>query len=162
SIERNSLDVSAAVYQMNNAKPDAVILFCAYPQATAFIRAMRRLASPAQFYSTSLVGSAALVQALGKASHGLVVSQVTPNPWSDLLPVVREYKRLVAASGREPSYDSLEGYMAARVMVEGIRRAGRNLSREGLVTALEGMSSFDLGGFSVGFSPENHNGASFV
>ena len=162
SVERNSSDVSSGVYLIGRAKPDAVILFCAYPQATAFIREMRKQGSAAQFYNTSMVGSSALVSALGKSSHGLIVSQVAPNPWSDLQPVVREYKRLIAAARREPSYGSMEGFVAARVLVEGIRRAGRNLSREGLIAALETMENFDLGGFNVSFSPTNHNGASFV
>jgi ABC-type branched-subunit amino acid transport system substrate-binding protein len=56
----------------------------------------------------------------------------------------------------------MEGYIAARVFVEGLRRAGRDLTREGLIAALETLRDYDLGGFTITYSPENHNGSRFV
>jgi len=161
SIERTSNDVRGAVYLINRAKPGAVILFCGSSQAIAFIQEMRKQGSTAQFYNTSLVGSTTLVRGLGKDSYGLIVSQVAPHPWGNL-PIVREYKRLMEAAGGTPSYGSMEGYVAARTMVEGIRRAGKNLTREGLVTALENMGNIDLGGVNMKFSSTSHNGGTFV
>jgi len=56
----------------------------------------------------------------------------------------------------------MEGFLTAKVMVEGLRRAGKNPTREGLVDALEGMRDVDLGGFYVSYSPTNHAGSKFV
>jgi ABC-type branched-subunit amino acid transport system substrate-binding protein len=62
----------------------------------------------------------------------------------------------------EAHYASLEGYIAARVMVEGLRRAGPNLTRVGFLGALEGLRRFDLGDFVVDFGNGRHIGSSFV
>ncbi len=162
SIDRTSSDAQSAVFLIDRAKPEAVILFCGSKQAVSFIRAMHAQGSTAQFYNTSLVGSTALVQELGNMSRGLIVSQVTPHPWSATTTLVREYQRLLAATGKQPSYGSLEGYITARTLVEGLRRAGRNLTRESLVAALENMGNVDLGGINIKFSPANHNGSTYV
>jgi ABC-type branched-subunit amino acid transport system substrate-binding protein len=66
------------------------------------------------------------------------------------------------AAGRAPSYGSMEGYVTARVMVEALRRAGKNLTRASLIAALENMNDVDLDGFNLNFSPGNHNGTAFV
>jgi ABC-type branched-subunit amino acid transport system substrate-binding protein len=67
-----------------------------------------------------------------------------------------------ASGAKEYSFTSLEGFIAARIMVEGIKRAGKDLTREKLISALESMSNVDLGGFQVTFSPKNHNASSYV
>jgi ABC-type branched-subunit amino acid transport system substrate-binding protein len=68
-----------------------------------------------------------------------------------------------AAHGkRDFSYQSLESYIAAKVLVEGMRRAGSPLTRESLLRALDTVRDYDVGGYIVSFSPTNHNGSSFV
>ena len=95
----------------------------------------------------------------------MVIAQVVPSPFvvTSVL-VVPEYR---AASekllGRqEYSFTSLESFIATKVTVEAIRRAGPNLTRETLMRALDSMSSYDVGGYVVRFSPNNHNGSKFV
>jgi branched-chain amino acid transport system substrate-binding protein len=155
-------DVRPAVYLINGSAPDAVIMFAAYQQSAAFVREMRKQGSTAQFYSTSLVGSQALLRELGEQSHGVVISQVMPYPWSATSLIVRDYQKLMMAAGHTPSYGSMEGYVAARVMVEALRRVGKNLTREALIAALENMNNVDLDGFNLNFSPGNHNGTAYV
>jgi len=75
---------------------------------------------------------------------------------------VKEYRKLMDEAKGEPGFGTLEGYIAAKVIVEGLRRAGRKLDRESFIKAMETMDSFDTGGFRVGFSPANHNGSKFV
>ena len=72
-----------------------------------------------------------------------------------------EYQKRI---GEEKSYSftSLEGYIAAKVLVEGLRKAGRNLTHESLVDAMASLGTVDLGGFKVAYTPANHNGSSFV
>jgi branched-chain amino acid transport system substrate-binding protein len=95
----------------------------------------------------------------------VVIAQVVPSPFgSGSVLVVPEYR---AASekllGRqEYSFTSLESFIAAKVTVEAIRRASPNLTRETLMRALDSMSSYDVGGYVVNFSPKNHNGSKFV
>ena len=60
------------------------------------------------------------------------------------------------------SLSSLEGYLTARILVEGLRRAGKNLSRDGLINGLESMHDFNLGGFTVNYSARNHQASNFT
>lgn len=163
TVERNSVDVSAAVKTLSAASPDVIVQISAYASCAALIKEMHKSGSAASFYNVSFVGSRALADALGEEGRGVVISQVVPLPWSGVDPVVREYQAQMQAAGqKELSFTSLEGYLAARVITEGLRRAGRALTRDRLIAALETMQHVDLGGFTVDFSPENHNGSSFV
>ena len=164
TVERNSSDVAAAVKALIAAKPDMVVMVTTYKSTAAFINAMRAAGSAAQFYTVSFVGSRALANELGTAGAGVGISQVVPFPWSRTVPVVRDYQKLLAASGngRDVSFTSLEGYIAARVFVEGLRRAGKDLSRDKFISAMENLRNFDAGGFAVNFAPGNHNGSTFV
>lgn len=164
TVERNSSDVAAAVKTLIAAKPDMVVMVTTYKSTAAFINAMRAAGSAAQFYTVSFVGSRALANELGAAGAGVGISQVVPFPWSRTVPVVRDYQKLLAASGsgRDVSFTSLEGYIAARVFVEGLRRAGKELSRDKFISAMENLRNFDAGGFTVNFAPGNHNGSTFV
>ena len=163
TVERNSVDVAAAVATLSAAMPDAVVQISAYASCAALIKEMRKAGSIAMFYNVSFVGSSALAQALGSEARGVVISQVVPLPWSGIDPIVREYQGQMQAAGvAEFSFTSLEGFIAAKVMAEGLQRAGRKLTRARLVEAFETMGRFDLGGFQVSFSPEDHNGSEFV
>ena len=95
---------------------------------------------------------------------GVGISQVVPFPWNVGTPVVRDYQRALASeTGKESySFTSLEGYIAAKVLVEGLRRAGRDLTRERLVAALETLVDYDAGGFLVNYSPTDHGGSRYV
>ena len=114
--------------------------------------------------NVSFVGSKALAAELGPEGRGVAISQVVPFPWNTGSPVVKEYQKALAAeTGKENySFTSLEGFIAAKVLVEGIRRAGRDLTREKLVTALETLNDYDVGGFTVTYSGNDHSGSRFV
>ena len=95
---------------------------------------MKKAGSRAQFHNVSFVGSKALADALGDEGYGVGISQVVPFPWSPSIPVVKEYQQVLSKAGsKDINFSSLEGYIAARVMVEGLRRAGRDLTRDKLV-----------------------------
>lgn len=163
TVERNTVDVSTAVRTINPTRPDAVVMVSAYKSVAAFVKEMKKAGSTTQFHNVSFVGSRPLSKELGADGSGVAVSQVVPFPWGASVPVTRDYQRMMNASGaREYSFTSLEGFIAARIMVEGIKRAGKDLTREKLISALESMSNVDLGGFQVTFSPKNHNASSYV
>jgi branched-chain amino acid transport system substrate-binding protein len=164
TVERNSVDVEAAVKAIAPAKPDMIVMVTTYKSTAAFINAMRAAGSRPQFFTVSFVGSRALAKELGQEGSGIGISQVVPFPWAGTIPVVREYQKMLAASTskRDVSFTSLEGFIAAKVFVEGLRRAGKDLTREKFITSMESMRSYDAGGFAVGFSPTNHNASTFV
>jgi ABC-type branched-subunit amino acid transport system substrate-binding protein len=163
TVERNTLKVENAVKTISSSEPDAVVMVGAYAACAEFIKQMKKAGSGATFYNVSFVGSKALADALGDAGSGVAISQVVPFPWERAVPVVKEYQALAAKSGfNDYNFSAMEGFLTAKVMVEGLRRAGKNPTREGLVDALERMQDVDLGGFYVSYSPKNHAGSRFV
>jgi len=162
-IERNSLELAAAVDTVAQAEPQAVVLVTLYKPAAEFMRRMHQRGQRPRYLALSNVGTDQLISLMGGAARGIGVSQVMPYPWNDTVPVVREYQRLIAHNDPGAySYVGLEAYVNAKLMVEALRRAGRDASREKLVLALEAMRDVDLGGFRVGFSSSDHTGSKFV
>jgi ABC-type branched-subunit amino acid transport system substrate-binding protein len=163
TVERNSVDVAAALNVIAAAKPDAVIMISAYKSCAQFIRQAKKAGLPTQFFNVSFVGSKALADELGDDGVGVVVSQVVPYPYVAKIAVVREYQDLGKKAGvTDYNFSSLEGFIAAKTFVEALKRTGRDLSRERLIATLESMKSYDAGGFAISFSPAQHNGSSQV
>ena len=163
TVERNTLKVEQAVKTIHASEPDAIVMVGAYAACAEFIKQMRKSGSGATFYNVSFVGSKALADALGGEGSGVAISQVVPFPWALSVPVVKEYQLLAKKAGfSDYNFSAMEGFLTAKVMVEGLRRAGREPTREGLVAALEKMQDVDLGGFFVSYSPKNHAGSKFV
>jgi ABC-type branched-subunit amino acid transport system substrate-binding protein len=160
TVERNTVKVANAVQTLHAAKPDAVVMISAYTSIAEFVRQMKQAGSAATFYNVSFVGSKALADALGDDGYGVAISQVVPFPWSPTAAIVKEYQTLMKTAGvREYNFSSLEGFIVAKAFTEGLRRAGRDLTRERLVTALESMSSVDLGDFVISLGPANRAGS---
>jgi len=163
TVERNTIKVENAVKTIHAMKPDAVVMISAYTSIAEFVRQMRKAGSGATFYNVSFVGSKALADALGKEGVGVAISQVVPFPWGTGVPVVKEYQQLAKKAGfTDYNFSALEGFLSAKVLVEGLRRTGRNLTRERFIATMESMRDVDLGGFYVGYSPTNRAGSKFV
>jgi branched-chain amino acid transport system substrate-binding protein len=163
TVERNTIKVEDAVKKIHAAQPDAVVMVSAYTSCAEFIRQMKKAGSTATFYNVSFVGSKALADALGKEGIGVAISQVVPYPWGKALPVVKEYQLLSEKAGlKDHNFSAIEGFLVAKVFVEGLKRAGKNLTREAFIGAMEKMQDVDVGGFYVGYSPTNHAGSKFV
>ena len=162
TVERNSAMVQKAVDTIAKADPQAVIMISAYTSCAAFIKQMKGAHENPTFWNVSFVGSKALAEELGPEGRGVEISQVMPFPWDNAIPVVREYRHAADAAKIEPGFGTLEGYIAAKVMVEGLRRTGRKLDRESFVKAMESMTDYDAGGFKVSYGPGNRSGSKFV
>jgi ABC-type branched-subunit amino acid transport system substrate-binding protein len=160
TVERNSEDISKAVEAIAKATPQAVVMVTLFKPSAAMVKALRKANQSPMFMTLSPVGADQLTQELGNDARGIGISQVMPYPWNDIIPIVKEYQQLV---GKQTpfSYMSFEGFVIAKVAVEGIRKAGKDLSREKLVSALEGMNQ-DFGGYRVSFSSNNHAGSQYV
>jgi len=125
------------------------------------IKAMRQAGSAAQFVTLSNNASDGFIKLLGNSASGVIVTQVFPQ--SQSFGIVRELKKIASAKGIDAvSPAMIEGFAAAKVLVEGLRRAGPNPTRKSLHTALESIRSFDLGGLELGFSPDDHTGLSYT
>jgi ABC-type branched-subunit amino acid transport system substrate-binding protein len=163
TVERNSTDVSKALDTLLASKPDVVVQISAYASCAAFIKEAKKRGYGGQFYNVSFVGSTALAQALGKDGAGVGISQVVPYPYGVISPIALEFNNALKAAGQsEPNYSAMKGYLAAKVFTEGLRRAGRDLTREKLITALESIRNYNMGGFNVDFSANNHVASRFV
>jgi ABC-type branched-subunit amino acid transport system substrate-binding protein len=164
TVERNTVDVDAAVKAILAQQPDAVVQISAYKSCAAFIRAARKAGFGGTFYNVSFVGTQALAKELGADASGVVVSQVMPYPFAPTTALAGEYLAAgrAAAADFEPNYGSIEGYVAARTLVEGLQRPGATASREGLITGLESLRDLNLGGFFVRLSGQDHAGSKYV
>ncbi len=160
TVERNSTDVAAAVDTIAKSKPQAVVMVTLYKPTAAFVKAMKKAGQSPMFTTLSPVGTEQLVGELGADARGIVISQVMPYPWNDIVPMVRDYQKLVGSKAGY-SYYGIEAYAMARVMVDALKRMGKDPSREKLVAALEG-TNLDMGGLRVGFSGSNRQGSRFV
>lgn len=164
TVERNTVDVAKAVTTLVAAGPDAVVQIGAYKACAAFIREARKAGYGGTFYNVSFVGTQALADELGKDGAGVVVSQVMPSPYNGARPIVREFTDAVKAAGKDAkaNFSSMEGYVAARILVDGLKRGGAKMSRESLIAGLEAIGTQSLGGFSVSFSATDHVASHFV
>ena len=159
TVERNSVDVDAAVQAIAKGKPQAVVMVTLFKPTAAFVKAMKKAGQNPMFMTLSPVGTEQLVAELGPDARGIGISQVMPYPWNDIVPMVRDYQKLVGKGGF--SYYGIEGFVMARVMVDALRRAGKDLTREKMLAALE-STNLDLGGFRVSYSPSSRLGSRYV
>ena len=160
TVERNSTDVTAAVDIISKAKPQAVIMVTLYKPTAAFVKAMRKAGQSPMFATLSPVGTEQLVLELGPEARGITISQVMPYPWNEIVPLARDYQKLVGNKSGY-SYYGIEAYAMARVMVDAIKATGKDPTREKLVSALESTNT-NLGGYPVEFNNYEHRGSRFV
>lgn len=155
----NSTKVEEAVAQIMKAQPQAIILVSLFNSSSAFIRKMRQAGFVGQFLTFSVVGIDPLFAALGKEIGGIVISQVVPSPKNTTMPLIKEYLDALNQTDQAPSYESVEGYIAARGFVEGVQRSlagGGKPDRAGLQKAFTSMTDVSLGGFRVNLRPKKY------
>ncbi|RQP26421.1 ABC transporter substrate-binding protein [Piscinibacter terrae] len=163
-VQSDASDAAAAAKRIAAAGPEAVLLGLAGKPTVAFIKAFRAEKRGLPLYALSVMGSAATLSALGDDGIGIAVSQVVPMPTNAVVPVVRDFQQAwkAAPSGMEPSHLALEGFINARVFVEALQRAGRNLTRKSFVDAVWSIHRLDIGGFELHFQQPGRNASRFV
>jgi len=162
--KRNTVDVDEAINQLRLQKPPikAVVMVATYRAAAKFIERTHDLYPGLLYTNVSFVGSTALADELmllgPRYASGVIVTQVVPAV-SGYSSAVLEYKNALAKyfPGEAPDYVSLEGYVAANVLIQGLRRTGPQLDTEKLIDVLENTRNFDLGlGASLSFGRAEH------
>jgi ABC-type branched-subunit amino acid transport system substrate-binding protein len=162
--KRNTSDVQEAVDAVLKSRQRirAVVMVSTYKAAAKFIEKVKPERPEIFFSNVSFVGSNALLEELiaagPKMAEGVIVTQVVPLPLSRSTAVSRYQELLPKYSvGEKPDFVSLEGYLAASLLIEGLRRAGRDFTTESLIDALEAMKGVDLGvGASMSFGMSEH------
>ena len=164
TFERNTVAVQTGLAAMLAAKPDAIIMVGPYKPLAVFVKEARAAGLTCPLATISFVGTESLIAELGPAADGLVISQVVPSPSDAALPLAKAYQAALAKvqADVKPSYVSFEGYITGRVLLAGLDKTGADPTRERLVASLEGLSSLDLGGFSVSFAADRRQASDKV
>ncbi len=157
--------LAAALSAVSGGRADQVLLISPAKRAGEFVAAAREAALQAPVTTLSY-GNADTICAIAtpQKALGVGLAQVFPNVRNRSIRIVREYQDDLSrhGGGAKPSLMQFEGYISAKVLAEGLRRAGKAPTRQKLVQALESLRNFDLGGFAVDFSESKHTGSGFV
>ena len=159
TFERIKPDFAAVASRVAHDGVQAVLVLGSGSAVEAAMKAVRATGSKAQLVTLSNAASAGLVSDLGANARGLIVTQVFPSERALSVPMVKQANDLLQASspGAQLSPAMLEGFAAAKVLVEALRRAGKAPTSASLQHALEELR-FDLGGVSIAYSPGRHTG----
>ncbi|MGB9496427.1 MAG: ABC transporter substrate-binding protein [Dissulfuribacterales bacterium] len=159
---RGTLDIEEALDKIRASQAQAVIMIGTYSPCAKFIKEARARGYNPLFHNVSFVGADKLVEELGDAGEGVLITQVVPPPTERiLLPACKQYSRQLARyyPDDKPNFVSLEGFINARILIEALRRTGRDVTREGFIKALESIREHYVGiGTAISFGPSDHQG----
>ena len=158
-------DLAPGLKALQGKKYQVVVVFGPPKFIADAIKELRSHGETAQVYSLSYADAKQIVNTATLAlAHGVVISQVMPNLNNRGLPLVKEFHEHFAKYAKtkeEPTPFNIEGYIAAKLIVEAIRRS-KDASPKGVRAGLEMMRQYDLGGFIIDFSPVKHQGSRYV
>lgn len=160
-LEAAGADAKTVAEAAYASQPQAVLMIVAGPAVVPFVKASHaRKGIP--LYTLSLSVGSAILDALGADAYGLAVARVTPYPWRATTPLARGFQQAMERAGQPIDYDHYAGYINARVLIEGLRAAGRTGSGEAIAQGLERLGTVDLQGYKLAYSASNHHGSDFV
>lgn len=161
--ERNGSVTPAQIQAIVQSDPQVVVSTTLYGTTAKVLKALKEQNYPYNMTALSFTGPSQLAKAAAADAYGVSVAGVVPPPAKHTLPVIKECGEAIKKAGiPELNYTNLESCIAAKVLVEAMRRSGREVTREGLYKALNGMGQFDAGGYTVAFGPEARHGSHFV
>jgi ABC-type branched-subunit amino acid transport system substrate-binding protein len=161
--DRTKPDFSPISPKIVKADAQAIMMIASGAAVADGLKAFRAAGSAAQVLTLSNNASGGFIKSLGEHARGVVVTQVFPSERSVAYPMVKEAQDLAQAQGQSSvSPAMLEGFAAAKVLVEALRRAGPKIDRERVQAALEGIRKLDLGGLEVSYGPDDHTGLDFA
>ncbi len=160
SFNRNTTNVDPAIEQVMQSKPDAVIIAASYAPTAAILKKAHAIDWHPLFATVSFVGAEALIKQAGKDAEGVIITQVVPPSNQPDLPGIAQYNKLLKKyfPSEEANSVSLEGFVDAKILIEALKEAGRDLTRAKFVAALESMHDMDLGlgKLRVNYGPQRH------
>src|SRR5215471_15473049 len=167
SYPRQTSQAEAAIQTVKAAQPDAVVIVGPANTVAPIIKMAHAKGWSPLFVTVSFVGTDDLIKLAGQDAEGMVITQVVPPYYLTDLKTVAFYRRTLSkfAPGEAPNFVSLEGFVDAMVMVEGIKRAGKELTREGLIRGIESLHDFDIElgtQLKLNYSARDHKGFEHV
>jgi branched-chain amino acid transport system substrate-binding protein len=161
SYTRNNVDVDRAIEEVRNANPEALLALATYAPLAAFVKRAHAAGVKPLICAGAFCGTDAYIEAAGKDAEGTVQTQVFPSYNRSDVRLIALYRKLLTkyTPARQPTYQSLEGFINAMVAVEGLKRAGRDLTRSKFINALESIHDLDIGlgpRFKLTFGPQRH------
>ena len=162
-VQRNKDVDQAAINAIVKSDPHVIVGTTLYGTTAQVLKGLAEAKRPYTMTSLSFVGPSQLAKAAGPNASGVSVAGVVPPPTKTLVPVIKECSDVIKKAGiAELNYTNLESCIAAKVLVEGIRRAGKDVTRESLYKALATINHYDAGGYIVTFGPEKRHGSNYV
>jgi len=160
TFERNTTAVKMALLAIRKAGPEAVVMVGPYKPCAEFIKLAHRLKLDAVFVNISFVGANALAKELGEDGKGVVVTQVVPFPGDTGIPLVARYQKALKAANPDAQigFVSLEGYMVGRLVIEALGKVKGPVTRAGLLSTIKEVGTFDLGGITLAYGPDDNQG----
>ena len=157
-------DPAVVARRIFDARPQALLASVLPKPFAAVFKQYLALGGNARVFGFSAIRIEDMQSELGSLADGVVLSQALPVPTRRSVPLVSEFNKVLAdhAKGSAPSYHGIDAYLEARVLVEGLKRAGPQLTRARLVTALEQLNNFDFGGVTVRYGPNDRSGSGYV
>jgi len=164
SIKRNAAITDQNVKDAIASDPQVMVVTTLYAPAAQMIKKLKTAHGGTLVTSLSFAGASQLAKALGPDATGVSVALTVPTPRAKTIAVVKECDDAWSAAGQKDpmSVTALESCIAAKVLVEGMRRSGRELTRASLHRALSGLGRYDAGGYVVDFKPNFRHGGSYV
>ena len=167
SYPRQTSQADAAIQTVSAAQPDAVVIVGPANTVAPIIKMAHAKNWHPLFVTVSFVGTDDLIKQAGSDVEGMVITQVVPPYYLTDLKTVALYRRSLSkfAPNETPNFVSLEGFVDAMVLVEGLKRAGKDLTRDGLIRSIETMRDFDMGlgpQLKLGYSARDHKGFDHV
>jgi branched-chain amino acid transport system substrate-binding protein len=159
---RNAPVDAKAIDAIVKSDPQVIVATTLYGATAQVLRGLKEARRPYNVTSLSFVGPSQLAQAAGEDAAGVSVAGVVPPPTKKVVPVINECAEVMAKANTALNYTNLEACIAAKVLVEGLRKAGPNANRESLYKALNGIGGYDAGGYFVSFNGEKRHGSHFV
>lgn len=160
TFERNTTAVKTALLAIRKGDPEAVVMVGPYKPCAEFIKLAHRLKLNAVFVNISFVGANALAKELGEDGKGVVVTQVVPFPGDTSLPLVAQYQKALKAANPDAQigFVSLEGYMVGRLVIEALGKVDGPVTRADLLSTIKEVGTFDLGGVTLSYGPDDNQG----
>ncbi len=161
-LEVNGSDAVAAAQTLAAARPQALLFMAFGPSMIAFVKAARAYVG-VPIYAVSISNSPAILKAMGDDARGLAFTQLVPYPYRRTTALTRDLAAAASKAGvTEPGYDHMFGYVNMRILLEGIRRAGRTITSQTITRGMENIGRWDMGGYPVSYGPNKHHGSNFV
>ena len=162
-VDRAKPDFAPIAAKVAKADAQAVLMVASGSAVVDATNALRTVGSAAQIVTLSNNASSGFIKSLGANARGVIVTQVFPNERAVTYPMVKEAQELAKTKGlTEISPAMLEGFAAAKVLVEGLRRAAPRITRASLHQALDTLGRYDLGGLALEYTPARHSGLEYA